>query len=70
MQTFTHLEFLELEQNEKSFKESLDKMEENDDTPIAIGAPKRQTINNILNYSKALSIKKSKHVDYIEMILN
>ena len=66
MQTFTHLEFLELEQNEKSFKESLDKMEENDEQY----SPKKQTINNILNYSKALSIKKSKHVDYIEMILN
>lgn len=66
MQTFTHLEFLELEQNEKSFKESLDKMEEKDEKY----SPKKQTINNILNYSKALSIKKSKHVDYIEMILN
>jgi hypothetical protein len=66
MQTFTHLEFLELEQNEKSFKESLDKMEENKE----LYSPKKQTINNILNYSKALSIKKSKHVEYIEMILN
>lgn len=66
MQTFTHLEFLELEQNEKSFKESLNNMEENNEKY----SPKKQTINNILNYSKALSIKKSKHVDYIEMILN
>lgn len=66
MQTFTHLEFLELEQNEKSFKESLDKMEDNDERY----SPKKQTINNILNYSKSLSIKKSKHVDFIEMILN
>jgi len=66
MQTFTHLEFLELEQNEKSFKESLNKMDENNEKY----SPKKQTINNILNYSKALSIKKSKHVDYIEMILN
>lgn len=66
MQTFTHSEFLELEQNEKSFKESLNNMEENNEKY----SPKKQTINNILNYSKALSIKKSKHVDYIEMILN
>lgn len=66
MQTFTHLEFLELEQNEKSLKESLNKMEENDEKY----SPKKQTINNILNYSKSLSIKKSNHVDYIEMILN
>ncbi|MBI2282015.1 MAG: hypothetical protein HYU68_15170 [Bacteroidetes bacterium] len=66
MQTFTHLEFLELEQNEKSLKESLNKMEENDEKY----SPKKQTISNILNYSKSLSIKKSNHVDYIEMILN
>ncbi len=66
MQTFTHLEFLELEQNEKSLKKSLNQLEVS--KPEL--SPKKQTINNILNYSKALSIKKSKHVDYIEMILN
>jgi hypothetical protein len=66
MQTFTHLEFLELAQNEKTLKESLNNME----TSQPERSPKKQTINNILNYSKALSVKKSKNVDYIEMILN
>ena len=66
MQTFTHLEFIELDQNEKSLKATLSKLEEND----APFSPKKQTIDNILNYSKALSVKKSKHVDFIETILN
>ena len=32
--------------------------------------PPKHIINNILNYSKALSIRKSKNLDNIEMILN
>ena len=32
--------------------------------------PKQETISNILNYSKALSIRKSDQVDYIELVLN
>lgn len=32
--------------------------------------PDANIINNILNYSKALSIRKSKNVEYIETVLN
>lgn len=32
--------------------------------------PGKNVISNILNYSKALSIRKSKHVDHFEMVLN
>lgn len=32
--------------------------------------PGKNVINNILNYSKALSIRKSKSLDYFEMVLN
>jgi len=32
--------------------------------------PGNDVINNILNYSKALSIRKSKNVEYFEMVLN
>ena len=32
--------------------------------------PSKQAIDNILNYSKALSIRKSDNLDNIEMILN
>lgn len=33
-------------------------------------SPSKVSINNILNYSKALSIRKSKNVGYIENVLN
>jgi len=33
-------------------------------------APKKTTINNILNYSKALSVRKSSTINHIEMVLN
>lgn len=32
--------------------------------------PNDNIINNILNYSKALSIRKSKRVKHIELVLN
>ena len=32
--------------------------------------PKNNVINNILNYSKALSIKESKNLKFFEMVLN
>jgi hypothetical protein len=32
--------------------------------------PGDNIINNILNYSKALSVRKSKQMDHFEMVLN
>lgn len=32
--------------------------------------PSNNVINKILNYSKALSIRKSKNIEFIEMVLN
>jgi len=32
--------------------------------------PGNNVINNILNFSKALSIRKSKKIDYFEVVLN
>jgi len=32
--------------------------------------PRKSTINNILGYSKSLSVRKSKHLSEIKMILN
>lgn len=32
--------------------------------------PSDAVINNILNYSKALSVRKSKQIDFFEMVLN
>ncbi len=33
-------------------------------------SPKTTTMNSILGYSRALSVRKSKHLSSIEMILN
>lgn len=64
MQTFTHLDFLQLTSKEKKLKSEITENVKNEKLP------KQQTINNILNYSKALSIRESKHLKYIEMVLN
>ncbi len=63
MQTFTHLDFLQITENEKFIKDSFS-------TEKKEKSPKQETINNILNYSKALSVRKSKNIDFIEMVLN
>lgn len=38
--------------------------------PKAMKGPKPQAVDNILAYSKALSIRKSNTVDFIENLLN
>lgn len=64
MQTFTHLDFLQLTSKEKKLKSKLTKN-------VRIEkSPKQETINNILAYSKASSIRDSKYLEHIEMILN
>lgn len=64
MQTFTHFDFLKLTEDEKHIKSELLKIVKKEKSP------KQQTINNILNYSKALSVRKSKNIEQIEMVLN
>jgi hypothetical protein len=46
------------------------KMNENDNSNEFPYEPGDSVINNILNYSKALSIRKSKNVEHIELVLN
>ena len=65
MSKFTNFYFLEITKKEHELKLLL--MEKKEDYMYA---PKEATINNILNYSKALSIRKSKHLGFIELILN
>ncbi|HEX8517130.1 MAG TPA: hypothetical protein VF868_13115 [Bacteroidia bacterium] len=48
----------------KNMNETVDNMNE---FPYEPGA---NVINNILNYSKALSIRKSKNLTHFEMVLN
>lgn len=40
------------------------------ETEIYPFEPSANTINNILNFSKALSVRGSKHLTTIEMVLN
>ena len=65
MPKFTHFDLLEITEQEKDLKSLLSpqKVEK-------MYSPKKQTIANILNYSKALSIRKSTNINFIEMILN
>jgi len=41
-----------------------------DDEKNYLDEPGNNIINNILNYSKALSIRKSKSIENIELVLN
>ena len=63
MKEFTHLDLLEITEKEQELKMLLSEEEQE-------FSPKQSTVNFILDYSKALSIRKSKSIDYIEMLLN
>lgn len=65
MQKFTHFDLLEITEKEQELKLLLKQKKEK-----KMYTPKKETVDNILNYSKALSIRKSKNLDYFEMILN
>ncbi len=65
MQKFTHSDLLEITDHENELKTFLKQKKE-----AGMYSPKEETISNILNYSKALSIRKSKDLDFIEIILN
>lgn len=65
MQKFTHFNYLEITQKEQELKLLLTEKKED-----KMYGPKQETIDNILSYSKALSIRKSEHLDFIELILN
>ncbi len=65
MEKFTHFDFLEITEKEREYKVLLNQQKEE-----KMYTPKQETINNILNYSKALSIRKSNSLNFIELILN
>lgn len=46
------------------------KTEEIDNVNDFSGEPGKDVINNILNYSKSLVVKKSKMIEHLEMVLN
>ena len=66
MQEFTHFNLLEITQQEQELKLLLCS-ENKEDIQLS---PKKSTSDTIINYSKALSVRKSKNIDFIEMLLN
>ena len=63
VRNFTLKQLTETQKNENLERDLLLKEEE-------MAQPKDQTIANILNYSKALSVRQTKSLDKIKMILN
>ncbi len=66
MQNFTFSDFIEINEKEQELKALFG----NETKEEKVFSPKKQTIDNILNYSKALSVRKSKTIDCIEIVLN
>ncbi len=65
MQKFTHSDLLEITEQENEIKAFLNLKKMTRST-----SPKKETIDNLLNYSKALSVRKSENLDFIELVLN
>ena len=66
MSTFTHFDPKEIK---KSEKEMLQFLKDNIGKSNNL-KPTNQTISNVLSYSRALSVKKSTEMEFIENILN
>ena len=64
--TFTPEDYLRIKNEEKELLDSFS------DLPVEKSQyhPSKNTVNNILNFSKALSVRKSKSTEYIEVVLN
>ena len=65
MQKFTPSDILEITKQENQLKLFLKQKNEK-----RRFSPKQETIQTILNYSKAISIRNSKNIDFFEFILN
>lgn len=62
---FTHSDFQKLNDNEKKLSQEL-----NTDDNGKVTMPDQNVVNNILAYSKALSVRKSETVGFVENVLN
>lgn len=56
--------------NEVSLSEDLKELLSGQDKLEEIEGPSQRVISNILNYSKVLSVRKSKYLTQLEFILN
>lgn len=66
MNQITIFNYLALSKEEEQLKSLLF----NDKKTTKRTIPKSSTINTILNYSKALSVRESKHLETISFVLN
>ncbi len=64
--TFSNSDFKKLNQEE----EALNKLLADELKEAKLNKPSSESLHNILAYSKALSVRKSTQVDFIENILN
>lgn len=64
MANFTHSDFQKLNDNEKQLSKLLQIRNKEDNMPS------KTSINNILNFSKATSVRKSETLGFIENNLN
>ena len=67
MINFTHSDFQNLTENEKTLSELLHSENQQKKENVM---PSKTSVNNILAYSKALSVRKSENVGFIENLLN
>lgn len=67
--TFTLSRFIQIAYQELDFLEALN-LFENTNSDLLTVTPSQNTINNILNYSKAISIFNSKVVSNFGILLN
>ena len=65
MATFTHIDFQKLTENENNLNRQLH--QENKEVQHSL---KNTSVQNILAYSKALSVRKSDNFGFIENVLN
>lgn len=63
--TFTILEIQQLQKEEAEMLHVID-----DANEMPLSEPNEKAISAILAYSKALSVRPSKHVDFIELLIN
>ena len=65
MAIFTHFDFQELTENENNLNRQLHKNQEEKTVK-----PSTNSIDNILAFSKVLSVRKSENLGFIENVLN
>jgi len=66
MTNFTNSDFQKLTENEKHLSELLHSTDKKEETVM----PSETSVTNILAYSKALSVRKTEQLGFVEHVLN